>query len=475
MPYTAEHSARVHDPSSYDSFARKELTDGVSAVLGIKNGKSEVQAYRFDKQKFTPEEAKKWLSDNGVKDYQFEAAKKDEEVGKSNGFKYFVKVTKAFEDDGDWYVQGVATGTLEDRDEERMSVTVIKEFANALPMPLTDSHPRPGAIMGNLGEVVYAEVLDDDNNSLFIKAKLDKDNPAVPYMMKQIGEGKRYAFSIEGSMPKVQTVWSDRLKKMINEYIEIKPEAISITTEPSYIGSFLDVVSKSYNKLMSKTFASNETLNNNLDINSIEKSMKDSKKATKPDEITSEVKPEAEMATETPDAQPEVETQKVEGELGDKIESASEADNAQAEASNEASEANSEGEKPEELKKEAMADGEAEAEGEKPEEESKEESEGETEGETPESDVKEMVLTLASAVKAMSEKLDALVASDKEVHAQIGKSFKETENVMKSIHEDVEVMKDLPLQRKARTVAKTFEDRTENAPQTIRGVVEGLI
>ena len=83
MPYPNEHSARITDPGKYDSFARvnntndkfKQLPDGVSIILGIKNDKSENQAYRFTKDKFTTEQAKKWLKDNNVDYISFEPAK----------------------------------------------------------------------------------------------------------------------------------------------------------------------------------------------------------------------------------------------------------------------------------------------------------------------------------------------------------------------------------------------------------------
>lgn len=82
-PYTNEHAARIKDPDQYDSFARvdnsnenfKDLPDGVSAILGIKEGKSEVQAFRFSIDYFTAEEAKKWLDDHKIKYIEFVPAK----------------------------------------------------------------------------------------------------------------------------------------------------------------------------------------------------------------------------------------------------------------------------------------------------------------------------------------------------------------------------------------------------------------
>jgi len=122
MPYPNEHTARVKNPDQYDRFARKEIAPGIDVILGIKNGKSEVQAYRFDKNKFTPEQAKKWLKDHDVKYIAFEPAEEKKEESKSNGkMRYFNasvgdrKFVK--NDDGSFEISGVialASGTWTD-------------------------------------------------------------------------------------------------------------------------------------------------------------------------------------------------------------------------------------------------------------------------------------------------------------------------------------------------------------------------
>lgn len=182
----------------------------------------------------------------------------------NNNFKYFVNISKAYKKGTKVYVEGVASGTLEDRDEERMSLQVLKDFISEIKtkgLPLTNSHPRTGDVIGEMGTVVDGEVRKNgDAYEMHIKAEVDMDNPAAPYMLKQIQRGKKFAFSIEGSGAKAKTVWSEKLKKMITEFVRIIPEAISITTQPSYSPSFLEVVSKSYD---SKDIDANETSNDN--------------------------------------------------------------------------------------------------------------------------------------------------------------------------------------------------------------------
>lgn len=81
MPFKNFHACRLRNPNKYDSFAYKngsiEITenkkaDGVFGIVTDENGKhTELQSVRFDKEKFTVDEAKTWCSDN---DGSFETA-----------------------------------------------------------------------------------------------------------------------------------------------------------------------------------------------------------------------------------------------------------------------------------------------------------------------------------------------------------------------------------------------------------------
>ena len=82
-PYENEHSCRLEDPGKYDRFARKncyQKHDGkcIDFIFGIKEGKSEVQAMRFNKDVWTEEAAKNYCKD---KKGSFEAASKSNNEG----------------------------------------------------------------------------------------------------------------------------------------------------------------------------------------------------------------------------------------------------------------------------------------------------------------------------------------------------------------------------------------------------------
>jgi len=75
-PYVAEHAARITDPAQYDGFRRmqNELGDGIHIIIGLKDGTSELQSIRFDKEKWSADDARAWLSDNGFEPLEFEPA-----------------------------------------------------------------------------------------------------------------------------------------------------------------------------------------------------------------------------------------------------------------------------------------------------------------------------------------------------------------------------------------------------------------
>ena len=75
-PYPNEHAARLTDPDQYDRIRRvnDEFGAGIDAIYGIKDETAELQAIRFDADRFTPAEARQWLSDNEYSPTEFEEA-----------------------------------------------------------------------------------------------------------------------------------------------------------------------------------------------------------------------------------------------------------------------------------------------------------------------------------------------------------------------------------------------------------------
>ena len=66
--YPSEHACRINSPDKYDKFARKNCylkSSGkcVDVIFGIKNDKSEIQAFRYSKETWSEMAAKSHCKD----------------------------------------------------------------------------------------------------------------------------------------------------------------------------------------------------------------------------------------------------------------------------------------------------------------------------------------------------------------------------------------------------------------------------
>lgn len=85
-PYPNEHAARMSDPGRYVKVRRQndKFGPGIHAIFGIsKDGKTELQSIRFSSNKFSAEEARRWLTEHDYEAGSLEPAKKPKEEGKS--------------------------------------------------------------------------------------------------------------------------------------------------------------------------------------------------------------------------------------------------------------------------------------------------------------------------------------------------------------------------------------------------------
>jgi len=88
MPFPNEHSARQKEPipSNASYTRRKQIAPGISIVLQRNKGDDEnsfkTQSYRFNKNRFTVEEAKNWLKQHKIGYILFEPATEPEKEAK---------------------------------------------------------------------------------------------------------------------------------------------------------------------------------------------------------------------------------------------------------------------------------------------------------------------------------------------------------------------------------------------------------
>jgi hypothetical protein len=77
MPYPSEHAARINEPGKYAKIRREngKFGPGIDVIWGItKSGKTEVQAIRFDKSKYSMEQVHAWLVKHSYKPIKSEKA-----------------------------------------------------------------------------------------------------------------------------------------------------------------------------------------------------------------------------------------------------------------------------------------------------------------------------------------------------------------------------------------------------------------
>jgi len=131
-PYPNEHAMRLNDPDKYDKVRRQndKFGPGIHAIFGvIADGKTELQAIRFSSDKFSADEAKKWLEEHKYKTSGFEEASgkekgfADEKQGRVLSKANEGKLRDAFDDLGDAAkMDGVPRGCRALIDRSKMSI-----------------------------------------------------------------------------------------------------------------------------------------------------------------------------------------------------------------------------------------------------------------------------------------------------------------------------------------------------------------
>lgn len=138
-PYPNEHACRINEPDKYEKFARKncyvQVDDKcVDVIFGIKEGKSEIQAYRYDKKTWTKSSAASHCKTHkGTFDAAAEEASQDDVVisefaGEENGKLKFLSECglKVFIDKNMLYDGNIVNLTL------NLSSEVKAEFAKVM-------------------------------------------------------------------------------------------------------------------------------------------------------------------------------------------------------------------------------------------------------------------------------------------------------------------------------------------------------
>lgn len=234
---------------------------------------------------------------------------------KSGGapFQIFVeKATVAGNTDGRMIVEGLATTTNVDHDQERMSPEAIKAMEDEINkngVPLISEHSKEWD--GVLGHVFKAWV--DERNQLHVQAELDKDMSKSKDLYTALKKGAQLGLSIAGIVKKAGLEMVEGIGKKCKTFYDVLLKEVSVTNRPSNFDTWLIAkgIAKSREKGMYEKYLNTNSYQEYLKCNpkldwqyAIAKSVQDdvliesNMDEIKKDETLVDVKPAEEVKTE---------------------------------------------------------------------------------------------------------------------------------------------------------------------------------
>jgi len=180
---------RISDPNKYEDFRRKDIDNGVSLVLGkVKDTDNwEPQAIRFSKDNFSMERAQKWVQDHPdvgkvlMLDMEYKSA-------------IPLQVTKTFEKEGKYFVEGYVSTPDIDSEDDIISEKALKEAESQLVKPPYNKiyiNHKTNEIA--IGKVILARF---DNKGLFVRAELNGTHAKFNEVWDSLQKGFLDSFSI---------------------------------------------------------------------------------------------------------------------------------------------------------------------------------------------------------------------------------------------------------------------------------------
>ena len=141
------------------------------------------------------------------------------------------------------YIEGIASTTNVDHDQERMSAEALVAMADKINkhgVPLMNEHQKTWD--ANLGNIFKAWI--DERDQLHIKAKLDKDSSRAIDLYKAIKKGLQVGLSVAGLVKRSAQELVEGLGKKLKTFYDVALKEISVTNRPSNFDTWL--VAKHY-------------------------------------------------------------------------------------------------------------------------------------------------------------------------------------------------------------------------------------
>ena len=245
-PLPSEHACRVNDPGKYDKFRRQNgaIESGgkkIDVIYGIKDGKSEIQAYRYPKSTWTAGAARSHCKSH---DGMFEAA------GESNTFKTETRVTSDVRVTVD--ENGKIGGYLAVFNKWSLPLGFFKERVNpgAFKKSIEESDQRccfnhkPELILGRRSAGTFS--LEEDDKGLSFSCELP-DTSYANDLRESIGRGDVTGCSF--TFDTIKDNWNDKHDE--RELVEVRLYEGGPVTFPAYPATEVSLRAMLFSKQLS--------------------------------------------------------------------------------------------------------------------------------------------------------------------------------------------------------------------------------
>jgi phage head maturation protease len=153
-------------------------------------------------------------------------------------FQFFIEKAVATEDADEMILEGVASTTNVDHDNERMSSEALRAMESAINdggVPLRVEHSKEASAI--IGTVYEARV--DERNQLHVKARLDKTHAVSSLLYRSMKDGAKMGLSVGGVVKRATKEFVESVGKVVKTFYDVALQEVSVTPRPANYDSWL--------------------------------------------------------------------------------------------------------------------------------------------------------------------------------------------------------------------------------------------
>lgn len=153
-------------------------------------------------------------------------------------FTFFIEKAIPTEKDEELILEGIASTTNVDHDNERFSQDALRAMESAINdegVPLRVEHQKEGDAI--IGRVFKAWL--DEREQLHIRARLDKTHPVSPILHHSMKNGVKMGLSVGGIVKRAVKEFVESTGGMIKTFYDVALQEVSVTPRPANYDSWL--------------------------------------------------------------------------------------------------------------------------------------------------------------------------------------------------------------------------------------------